>query len=258
MSEVDLSVLARGYALRPASPAALARAAEAASLPSVGDPALDVGAGRGEHARAFAAAGLRPVALDPSPDMAHSAARSGVVCVIGRSQDLPFRDGAFGLVYFHLSLHYGDWRRALGEARRVLRPGGACVVWTLGERHHRASMLARWFPSIVRIDGARFPEADEVARRLEGLGMRVESERRPEVVEKTAGEWIAAVEAGFVSTLQLLPDGEVESGLRAFRKAHPDPNEVITYVLDYDHIAATAPAEDGSSPQSGSAGPPLA
>jgi hypothetical protein len=72
--------------------------------------------------------------------------------------------------------------------------------------------------------------------------MQVELERRPEIVEKTAGDWVAAVEAGFVSTLQLLPEGEVDSGLRAFRTSHPSPEEVISYRLDYDHIVAVKPA----------------
>lgn len=160
----------------------------------------------------------------------------------GRSQQLPFRDSSLALVYFHLSIHYGDWRRAIAEAARVLHRGGRCVVWTLGSRHHRASMLARWFPSVPRIDARRFPEPGEIARQLEGAGLSVDVGREVEAVHRSAGDWAAAVRAGFVSTLQLLDPAELEAGLAAFALAHPDPEETISYELKWDWIRGTQSA----------------
>ena len=53
-----------------------------------------------------------------------------------------------------------------------------------------------------------------------------------------AGVWRAAVEARFVSTLQLISDEEFNAGLIAFDDTHPDPEEVVDYVLTFDWIRA--------------------
>ena len=47
--------------------------------------------------------------------------------------------------------------------------------------------------------------------------------------------------AGFVSTLQMLPPGELEAGLAAFDRSHPDPAESIEYTLGFDAVSATRP-----------------
>jgi hypothetical protein len=56
----------------------------------------------------------------------------------------------------------------------------------------------------------------------------------------TAGEWVAAVEAGFVSTLQLVDEDELRTGIAAFCQAHPDPAVEVAYELRLDQIVATA------------------
>ena len=89
-----------------------------------GSWALDVGAGLGEHAAVWAGRGYRSLALDPGRAMIGSAStRVGVRAIRGRAQHLPLLSGTVALVYFHLSIHYGDWRRSIDEAARVLEPG---------------------------------------------------------------------------------------------------------------------------------------
>lgn len=234
---MDLEALAGGYRHRPPSTAALEHAARAVSGLPAGSWAVDVGAGRGHHAAEWAYRGYRSVALEPGAAMASAAStKAGVSVVRGRAQSMPFGDATLGLVYFHLSLHYGDWRRSIAESARVLRPEGRCVIWTLGERHHRTSMLARWFPSVGDIDAARFPEPALVAGRLEEAGHDVETGTEVEVVHRTAGDWLDAVRAGFVSTLQLIDALELSAGMAAFRDAHPDLEEQVSYELRWDWI----------------------
>ncbi len=238
MPEIDLARLADGYRHRPASAASAGRAREAgASLPA-GSLILDVGGGPGYHAAVWAEQGHEPVILDPAFEMTMPALDRGLAVVLGVSQALPFRDGIFDLVWFHLSIHYGDWRRAVDEAVRVCRVGGRIEIWTLAADHHAASLLARWFPSIPAIDDERFPDAAEVERYL---GERVESTTRSRVLEnriRTAGDWLAAAEAGFVSSLQLLDSEELEHGLEAFRRRYPDPASAISYELRFERIVA--------------------
>lgn len=204
-----------------------------------GSVALDVGGGLGEHAAVWAARGVRSIVLDPSWTMVQRASRrTGVTVLCARSQALPLRDGVLDLIYFHLSIHYGDWRSALTEAHRVLRPGGICEIWTLGSEHHRTSNLARWFPSVAAVDCARFPEPDELTAFLRGLEMSVEQVRVVERTQRRVGDWTRAVRAGFVSTLQLVSAEELERGLQDFTAAHPDPDEIFEYSLKYDRLVA--------------------
>jgi hypothetical protein len=71
-----------------------------------------------------------------------------------------------------------------------------------------------------------------------GLVEIAETDAR-ERVERTAGEWREAVEAGFVSTLQLLPPGELAAGLQRFGSAHPDLDQTIAYDLQYRSVSGS-------------------
>ena len=168
---------------------------------------------------------------------ARPARERGIAVVCGVSQQLPFTDASFSLLWFHLSLHYGDWSRALDEAVRVTERGGRIEIWTLADDHHDSSMLARWFPSVVAIDEERFPPCADVEHHLANSA----SVTRTHVVEerhRTAEEWADAVDAGFVSTLQLVGEDELTGGLARFRAAHPDPRQDIVYELRFDRVVA--------------------
>ena len=226
------------------SQAALGRAArtgEWAGL-SAGSVAVDVGGGRGDHAAAFAATGARAVVVDRSPAMARAALDGGVAAVVGDGRRLPLGDGVAALVYFHVCLHYGGWEEMLGEAARVAKPGGLVAAWTFAADHFRHSLLARWFPSIVPLDEARFPHPDLIVARMWALGLgEVRQVAETETVSRAVGDWETAVRAGFVSTLQLLPPGELESGLAHFREEHPDPDEILHYRLWYRGVMGRRP-----------------
>lgn len=87
---------------------------------------LDVGGGPGYWARAFSAAGARYTPLDAD---AGELALHGRVplpgTVIGDGQALPFREGAFDVVYSsNVAEHVPDPWRMGDEMVRVTRPGG--------------------------------------------------------------------------------------------------------------------------------------
>ena len=236
MVDVDLDDLARAYAFRPASAQSLARAERAGSRLGSGERVLDVGGGPGNHAAVWSGQGLRPVVLDPSTVMISTVHDRGLVGVRGRAQSLPFHSRRFALVWFHLSIHYGDWKAAINEAVRVVDESGTIEIWTLGSDHHEQSLLARWFPSVPSIEGGRFPDPAVLA---EYLGTRVPSvdvSHPIEVVVRPARDWLRAVEAGFISTLQLLPADERSAGIAAIREAHPDPGADVSYQLRFTRL----------------------
>jgi len=239
--QVDLERLAAGYRHRPASSAGLARAKRAAEAAGVGlgDVAIDVGGGPGEHCAVWGRARAFGILVDPSHGMTQMGMRRpGVSAIRAQSQHLPIANGVARLVYFHLSIHYGDWRRAVEEARRVLGPNGECWIWTMGETHHRQSFLARWFPSVGDIDAARFPDPKRIVHFMKERWTRVETGQEVEPRVTRSGTWRSAVEARFVSTLQLVPEDEFRRGLAAYDEAHPDPEELVAYRLTFDWVRA--------------------
>lgn len=96
--------------------------------------ALDLGAGNGWLSYRLADAGHRPVAIDLTDDGRDGlgAARHYPLAfprVQASFDRLPWADGGFDLVVFNGALHYSrDAAVTLGEARRLLCPGGRLVV----------------------------------------------------------------------------------------------------------------------------------
>jgi ubiquinone/menaquinone biosynthesis C-methylase UbiE len=238
MVDIDLDQLADAYRLRPMSTAARARA----ELSSDGCQGLllDIGGGTGDHAAAWVGAKRFPVVVDPASAMLTRASRHGGVAVVrATAQALPFQDHVAALAYFHLSIHYGDWRRSIAEALRVTRPGGRIEVWTMDREAIARSSLGRWFPKVVEIDQERFPDPADLARQLASNGRSVAISSTSETVDRSAADWADAVRARFVSTLQLLDDAEIAEGLAGFDAAHPDPDGRYRYELVLKRISTT-------------------
>jgi SAM-dependent methyltransferase len=97
-------------------------------------PALEVGVGTGMIALPLAKRGIRLVGLDLSAAMMaklvdKAGGRAPLALVRGDTTRLPFRDAAFGAAYARHVLHLiGNWRGAVGELCRVVRPGGVVLI----------------------------------------------------------------------------------------------------------------------------------
>ncbi len=238
MNDVDLDRLASAYAHRPPSDASLERAEHAGLMLTPGARILDAGGGPGNHSAVWKRQGHRPVLLDPSMTMLTGARERGLSGVRATAQAMPFHSGSFSLIWFHLSIHYGDWKTSVKEALRVIDNDGRIEIWTLGADHYEHSFLTSWFPSIATIDAGRFPDPGRLAAYLDDRTNSVSVTHPVETVVKTAGVWIPAIAAGFVSTLQLLSDEERDRGIEAIRHRYPDPSEQIAYDLRFTRIVA--------------------
>jgi SAM-dependent methyltransferase len=100
-----------------------------------GKDVVDIGCGAGGLVRELAGLGARPVGVEVTErQLAAAVARdagSGARYLIGRAQALPLPDASVDVAIFMRTLHHvppPDLLSALGDARRVLRPGGTVYV----------------------------------------------------------------------------------------------------------------------------------
>jgi len=108
---------------------------------------LELGAGSGAMAdgmaRTFPELQLTVTDIDPAMvDAArkHLSTRPNIRVERADVTDLPFANGTFDVVTSYLMLHHVvEWRRALSEASRVLRPGGVFIGYDLDK-----TRLATW------------------------------------------------------------------------------------------------------------------
>ncbi|MFC4146679.1 class I SAM-dependent methyltransferase [Micromonospora mangrovi] len=130
----------------------LARARAALVPPATRPGALlvDLGCGAGLLAPHLAGKGYRHVGVDLTRSALRQAAEHGVTVVNGDATAVPLADGCADVVSAgELLEHVPDWRRAVAEACRLLRPGGLLVLDTLND-----TLLAR----LVAVEiGERLP-----------------------------------------------------------------------------------------------------
>ncbi len=115
-----------------------------------GDLVLEFAAGPGYATELFNRLGYRTVALDVNPEILVYARERLVVdarldparaaFVSGDGERLPFRDASFdGLVCLNALHHMPDYRNALAEMRRILKPGARAVFSEPGRTHADAA-----------------------------------------------------------------------------------------------------------------------
>jgi SAM-dependent methyltransferase len=154
----------------------------AASVRDVG-PACDVGCGPGHVARYLHEQGVPVCGVDLSPAMVERARRltPGVEFRQGDMTALDVPDGAWaGVVAFYSIIHLSrdDLTWALGEFRRVLRPGGRLLLaFHIGDE---TLHLDEWWGQTVSVDFF-FLRPDDVAASLRAEGFEIEEifEREP-------------------------------------------------------------------------------
>src|SRR5438067_2147010 len=134
---------------------------------------LEIGCGTGTLAVALAEQ-ARVWAVDASPEMLEIARQHDVDGRVGwRVADalaLPFRDGWFERAAMRAVVHLLDRPRAFAEAQRVLRADGRLAIATFDPAHFDRYWLNDLFPSMERIDRARFPTPEALESELRSAG----------------------------------------------------------------------------------------
>jgi len=175
---------------RPYHHARTLRRALAGEKPRV---ALDVACGTGLSTRGLAELGIAAVGVDVVPAMvARARADTALPYAVAAAEALPLAAGTVDLITVASGVHWFDQRRFAAEAARVLRPGGALLLYehagaTLPEPAFldwmRGTYLRR-FPSPPRgALAADFPTAGGFAP--------VRTDRWPDQVPMTRAQLVA-------------------------------------------------------------------
>ncbi|MFI5678617.1 class I SAM-dependent methyltransferase [Streptomyces cellulosae] len=117
---------------RPSYPPALLDAIEdLAGRPLTGARVADIGAGTGIATALLHARGADVIAVEPGDGMAAQfrGAHPDIPIVRGDGNTLPLITASVDFVTYAQAWHWTDPARAVPEALRVLRPGGALALW---------------------------------------------------------------------------------------------------------------------------------
>lgn len=178
---------------------------------------LDCGCGTGRLSKALAESAASKVwGVDPEPKMLRVAEQNVPASVglkEGRAEDLPFRAAWFERAVMWLVCHLVDRPAAFAELRRVLVPDGRLVVVTFDPAHFGEFWLNELFPSLERIDRARFPDGDQLTDQLTAAGFAsVRLLRHSQHASISREEALERIEKRHISTFDLLSDDELREG----------------------------------------------
>jgi len=153
--------VANRLADQPREKRRLARLEAATGRSARGLRLLNVGCGPGGFNLVASAAGARAVGIDAFDEAVAIAARRGADVLTAEAERLPFRSGAFDLVYCYSTLeHVAGAAAAVSEMLRVLAPDGALYLhlphrWACSEGHYKIF----WVPGLPRWAGRLYLRA---------------------------------------------------------------------------------------------------
>lgn len=201
---------------------ALADSEKGAAAPTV----LELGCGTGNATRWLAERWDGPVvALDRSKGMLQRARGkvSSKVCLLrGEVTRLPLGGACLGGAVGSFFLHHLDAAQRMGlfaELRRVLRPGGGVAFLTVSHAQVRGCALGRWFPTVIDVDCARFPDLPVLEGELRGAGFGAvgfEDVHRSE--PRGTAAYLEKARGHFISTLELIPESDFRAGLERMER----------------------------------------
>ena len=197
---------------------------------------LDVGAGTGVFARAFAQwFDVDVVGLEPSSGMLREAMRhrphTRIEYAAGRAERLPLRDATCDAAWLSTVIHHiDDLPACAGELRRALRPRAPVLIRSGFPGRTGHLEIVRWFPGAERVI-ATFPSVDDTAAAFATAGFAIE--RVVDVPQTSAPglrTFAERVRRRADTTLLHISDDEFASGLarlEAAAAAEIEPKPIV-------------------------------
>lgn len=196
-------------------------------VPGVG---LEVGCGTGRYATAIQGHLLPCIGLDLSySQLKHAACELRLVQ--GDARTLPFRNATFAFCFAVLMLHQNDptnQSQILAEMVRVLEPGGCVMIKTCSHFDLERRPFNDLFPSSLGLNKKRYLPIEEICDRLTELSacqIKVIPTHTQTIFDKES--LIRSYEGRHNTTLTLIPEEEVASGLAGMRRRLEGLNDVV-------------------------------
>lgn len=206
---------------------------------------LDLGCGSGHVLDVLAEKGFRGgyTGVDLSPEMLGRFSREATrVCADAAVAVRSFPDGHFDAVTCLWSMEYFSKKEMLGQIRRVLRPGGRCVV--LANRRGTIDSMEKAFLRLMARNPKRIVRVADLALRLPGssaslarvarrVGLEVDLAQDDEAsftfsTARDAVEWCVASGA-LAGTFRLMDMPDWKEQLAACLPAHPNGSWRVTH-----------------------------
>lgn len=152
-----------------------------------GKQVLEIGPGAGGHSALFARHGASVTAIDITGERARATEAKfrllgdmakGCHALQGDSENLPFDDASFDIVYSNGVLHHTtDTEAAIAEVHRVLKPGGRAVImlYSKSSWHYWVNM---WF-CVGVLRGKAFGDPNWLGKATEWGGRDEQTVRNP-------------------------------------------------------------------------------
>jgi ubiquinone/menaquinone biosynthesis C-methylase UbiE len=213
--------------------------------PRPGMVLLDIGAGAGNYARAFADwFGIDVLAVEPAEHMRAEMSHHARVRVLdARGDELPLAPGsADGAWISRVIHHFPDIDAVAAELHRTLRPGAPVMLREIFAGRWQGSTLLRAFPRARGVT-ARYPSVEQVCTAFTTAGFE-------QVALEPVEQWVAPDIDAFIATLRrygdgllrILSDDEYEEGLSRLRSSAPrQPVSDGIDLLVFRRAPATSP-----------------
>lgn len=182
-------------------------------------PVLDLGSGTGRFAPGLAETFGGPVyGVEPSRGMRQAALAGAlhpaVTYLEGSAEAIPLPDASVSLVLLFLVWHHvPDREAAVGEIRRVLRPGGRVLIRSTFSNRLPESSWREYFPRATEVEAALFPATTQAEGEFAAAGLRrvaLDVVRVQVAADYTA--YAERLRMKAISTFEHLTDEEVAQG----------------------------------------------
>jgi ubiquinone/menaquinone biosynthesis C-methylase UbiE len=201
---------------------------------------LDVGCGTGNNTiLVLRALSSRVIGIDISAGMLEKARAKApaLELVKATADDLPFSPSLFDFVFMTEVIHHlSDFKAALREMFRVLRPGSSSCIVTQSHKQIQNRMTSRFFPGSATVDKKRYPDIGKIEAAMKGVGFARVSSRQYSFTPVVLGpDYLQTVEMRGYSMLHKISEKEYEEGLKALRTAF-EAGEKLTYSAGYTFV----------------------
>ena len=207
---------------------------------------LEVGCGTGHWLQVMVGHARWIAGMDLSAGMLAHAAKAAprAVLVRGRAEHPPWRDASFDrIVCINALHHFSSREQFFGEARRMLRPGGALMTIGLDPHSGRDSWwVYDYFPETAAIDRARFAPVRIIRGELTRAGFAWAESMEADHIESQRplrDAFPSGISRQFTSQLSVLTDDEFARGLQRVADAAAAAGGDIPLVADLRFYATT-------------------